>query len=152
MSDHWQNPHWFRQRRWFWRCISCLLMHLLTIFCCPDGDFCVVVTLYDGHWDYSDVVSVVWMERWDDGFSGICLNHFPPLASSLQLCDIESVLPDEAIMCVLWRVVPVDMDGGRIKLNSSNVCRASNRSCIMNVVEILFKTSQLAFVSSGESL
>ena len=74
------------------------------------------------------MVGIVRMERSEDDFSGLRVDNLPPPGPSLQFCDIESVLPDEAIVSVIWRVVPVDVDGGGVKCDSSDICRASNWS------------------------
>ena len=103
-------------------------MFVHTIFSCPNGDLCVVVSLLHCHRDDGDVVGVVRMERSEDNLSGFRIDNLPPPGPSLQFCDIESVLPDEAIVSVVWRVVPVDVDGGGVKCDGSDICRASSWS------------------------
>ena len=99
-----------------------------TIFSCPNGDLCVVVSLLHCHRDDGDVVGVVRKERSKDNLSGFRVDNLPPPGPCLQFCDVESVLPDEAIVSIVWRVVPVYVDGGGVKRDGSDICRASNWS------------------------
>lgn len=74
------------------------------------------------------MVGVVGMERSDDSLSSFRVDNLPPPRPCLQLRHIESVLPDEAVVGVMWGVVPIDVDGGGVKRDGSDVCRASNWS------------------------
>ena len=66
------------------------------------------------------------MELSEHSFSGTGIHHLPPLVPGLQLCDVESVLPDETKVCVLWRMVPVDVDGGGVNPHSRHIGGAAD--------------------------
>ena len=102
-------------------------MHSLihTIFSCPNGDLCAVVFLLHCHRDDGDVVGVVRMERSDVSLVGFRVDNLPPPGPCLQFCDIESILTDESMMNVIWRVAQVNLNGGGVKCE---VYRAFNQS------------------------